>query len=219
MLTWPTLLHTTQAWNKILLIFFSLIKNANGRKAIGVFLCPIFFYPASALYASTDAGDYQPFETRDQNIFNLIHGQALPTNAQLLKKTETQWSSSLAITNTLIIQDNTDEAIYLDYEAYRFNLSYQYGLNKTWNLKFDLPIIYQGGGFFDSAIDNWHKSLGLPRAKRPFIENNQYDISYAFQNQVRINLDEDSTTLGDLQIAATHSLLENENTAMSLWEV
>lgn len=59
--------------------------------------------------------------------------------------------------------------------------------------------------------------MGLPRAKRPFVENNQHDISYAFQNQVRINPDKDSTTLGDLQIAATHSLLENENTAMSIW--
>lgn len=70
---------------------------------------------------------------------------------------------------------------------------------------------------FDSAIDNWHRSFGLPRAKRPFVDNNQYDIKYTFQNQVGINPDRDSATLGDLQIAATHSLLENDNTAVSVW--
>lgn len=49
------------------------------------------------------------------------------------------------------------------------------------------------------------------------MENNQYDISYVFQNQVLINPDKDSTTLGDLQIAAAHSLIENESTTMSMW--
>jgi len=117
----------------------------------------------------------------------------------------------------LIIQANANEAIYLDYEAYRFNLSYQYGLNKNWNLKFDFPIIYQGAGVFDSAIDNWHKSLGLPRAKRPFVENNQYDISYTFQNQALSSPNKDSATLGDLQIAAAHALIENHSTTMSMW--
>ena len=169
------------------------------------------------LHASTDASDYQPFETRDQNLLNLIHGQALPTNAYLLKKTETQWSSSLAITNTLNFQTNTDETIYLDYEAYRFNLSYQHGIDKNWNIKFDLPIIYQSGGFLDSAIDNWHDFFGLPRANRPFVENNQYDINYTFQGQALTNPNKGSTTLGDLQIAAAHSLIENDSTTMSMW--
>lgn len=59
--------------------------------------------------------------------------------------------------------------------------------------------------------------MGLPRANRPFVENNQYDISYVLQNQVLINPDKDSTALGDLQIAAAHSLVENDSTTMSIW--
>lgn len=57
----------------------------------------------------------------------------------------------------------------------------------------------------------------MPRANRPFIEHDQYEINYAFQNQALINLDNTSTTLGDLQIAAARSLIENESTAVSLW--
>jgi len=135
----------------------------------------------------------------------------------LIKETETQWSTSLIITNTLNIEANANESIYLDYESYRFNLSYQYGLNRNWNLKLDLPIIHQSGGFLDSAIDSWHSFFGLPQANRPFIPHDEYEISYAVQNQTPINLNESNTTLGDLQIAAARSILDKEKTSISLW--
>ena len=176
-------------------------------------------YPA-LLMASTEEGNqsaFQPFDTRDQNLFNLIHGQALPTNARLNKKSQGLWSSSLVITNTLNIESSANENIYIDYEAYRFNLSYQYGLNDKWNLKLDAPLIHQGGGVFDSAIDSWHEFWGLPRANRPFVENNQYEIRYAYQSQTPVNLNEASTALGDIQVAVARSLIENNSTTMSLW--
>ena len=106
---------------------------------------------ASAAENGINARNFQPYETRDQNLFNLIHGQALPTNARLHSRSQTSWSSSLIITNALNIDSNSEEDIYLDYEAYRFNLSYQYGLNADWNLKIDVPLIYQSGGVFDSV--------------------------------------------------------------------
>ena len=166
--------------------------------------------------SDNDAADFHPFETRDQNLFNLIHGQALPTNARLNKKAQGLWSSSLIITNTTNIENN-NESIYLDYEAYRFNLSYQYGLNENWNLKFDIPVIHQSGGIFDSAIDQWHEFLGLPRGQRPTVEHDQYDIRYDFQSQPLVNLDKTSTSLGDIQIAVARVLVANSDTTMSLW--
>lgn len=169
------------------------------------------------LTASPDASDYQPFDTRDQNLFNLIHGQALPTNADLINKGKSLWSNSLVITNTLNIDSNTNEQIYLDYEAYRYNLSYQYGLNENWNLKLDVPLIYQGGGFFDQAIDNWHEIWGMRRGNRPNVEHNQYDIQYSYLSQSPVDLDEASTSLGDIQLAVSRSILENNTSSMSLW--
>ncbi len=185
---------------------------------IGLFTL-ILIYPAH-LIASTEENkqtDFQPFDTRDQNLFNQIHGQALPTNAQLNKKSQSMWSSSLVIANALIIESNTDENIYLDYEAYRFNLAYQYGLTDRWNLKVDVPLIYQTGGRFDSAINRWHEFFGLTQGYRPLVENDQYDIEYGYQSQTLVDLNEASTSLGDIQLAVAHSLIENRSTTMSLW--
>ena len=164
-----------------------------------------------------NATDFQPFETRDQNLFNLIHGQPLPSNARLNIKTQSLWSGSLIITNAINIESNNDENIYLDYESYRFNLSYQYGLTDHWNLKLDVPLIHQSGGTFDSAIDNWHQTFGLPRGQRPGLEQNQYAIRYDYQSQSLLNLNEASTSLGDIQIAVARTLIANKNTSMSLW--
>jgi hypothetical protein len=169
------------------------------------------------LRASSSNGGFHPFETRDQNLFNLIHGQALPTDARLLSKDQNLWSSSLIVTNTLNSDTSSEEEIYLDYEAYRFNLSYQYGFDEGWNFKIDVPVMHQSAGFLDSAIDNWHTFFGLPRGNRPLVADDQYDIHYTYQGQNLIELDEASTTLGDIQLAVAHSLIEQDSTQFSIW--
>ena len=194
-----------------------MIKNACGRLVTGVFLCSLLPAQLVAGTGQNNQVDFQPFETRDQNLFNLIHGQALPTNARLNKKSQARWSSSLAITNTINIESTANESIYLDYEAYRFNFSYQYGLNQHWNLKLDVPVIYQSGGVFDSAIDSWHDFFNLPDGKRPFVERDQYDVQYSYNAQTPVNLNEASSALGDIQIALARTLVENADTTISLW--
>lgn len=188
------------------------------RTALWIYL--LVLITPTQLFATTgddDQTSFHPFAIRDQNLFNLIHGQALPTSARLNKKTQALWSSSLVITNTLNIESNNNESIYLDYEAYRFNLAYQYGINDNWNLKLDIPLIHQSGGVFDSAISHWHEFWGLPQGNRPQVEHNQYDIQYDYQSQALVNLNEDSTTLGDVQIALARSIIKNNKTSMSLW--
>jgi hypothetical protein len=201
-------------------ILSTSIHKQSHTAILAVWLCLLVSaYPDHPVAATEKDNqiDFHPFETRDQNLFNLIHGQALPSNARLNKKSKSLWSTSVVITNALNIESSRDENIYLDYEAYRFNFSYQYGLNDKWNLRLDVPLIYQSGGFFDSAIDSWHQFFGLPRANRPFVEHNQYDIQYAYQSQTLVDLNETSTTLGDIQIAIARSLIENSSTTMSLW--
>jgi hypothetical protein len=173
--------------------------------------------PTTLLAVGSDKADYNPFETRDQNLMNLIHGQPLPTNAALNTDSQGLWSSSLIITNTINIENANNESIHLDYEAYRFNLSYQYGFNKDWNLKLDIPLIHQSGGTFDTAIDKWHDFFSLPAGQRPLVEHDQYNLQYEYQSASLIDLTETSTSLGDIQIAAAHSLIDNPNTTMSIW--
>ena len=163
-----------------------------------------------------DREDYQPFATRDQNLFNLIHGQPTPANALLLSNATSELSSTLVIANTINIESDSDESMLIDYESYRFNLSYQYGLSDDWNLQIDLPVIHLTGGRFDSAIDSWHQFFGMPRGYRPSNPEGRYQIEYT-NDQVNFQFDETTTGIGDIQLAVAHRLFVHENSALSLW--
>lgn len=176
----------------------------------------LFFNPARLL-ATPDDHAYTPFTTRDQNLFNMIHGQGLPVSAALTAPSQSLWSTSLSITNAINIKAGAAEEIDLDYESYRLNLSWQYGLNRNWNIKLDIPLLYQSGGIFDSTIDRWHRFFGMPRGKRPKVEDNRYRVSYSNDGLNRVDLNESSLSLADIQLAAGRHLLQGRNTAISLW--
>lgn len=186
----------------------------------GVFLYLIIFLAALnplQLLAVPDDRDYSPFTTRDQNLFNMIHGQGLPTNAALLPASQSLWSTSLSIANAINIESPGDEYLYLDYESYRLNLSWQYGLNENWNIKLDVPLLYQSGGIFDTAIDQWHRLFGMPRGKRPYIENNQYRVSYSLAGDTLFEQDSGSFNPADIQLSAGRRLLKKTGSELSLW--
>ena len=209
--------------NKIISCRTSFTKNAAGSSVRGVFLCLstacLTIYTACIPHqASADYPiGFEPFSSRDQNILNLIHGQALPTNASLVDSSQSKWNTSLIITNTLNTDSNSNEYIYLDYESYRLNLSYQYGFSENWNVKFDIPLVHTTGGVFDSAIDDWHAFFGLNRGNRPYVDDNQLQVNYAYQNQTLVDQEQSSTTIGDIQLAVAHTLKDGEDSSMSAW--
>lgn len=191
---------------------YAALKNAGFLAS--VFLCLLITTSPQLAFSGWQ---YQPVDTRDQNLFNLIHGQPLPTNAELLQQDRSAFSTTLAITNVINIEDKPPEYVYLDYETYRFRLSYQHSLGNYWNLKVDIPFMYQGGGVFDSAIDDWHAMLGLPRSFRPLINDNEYRIQYTLDNQLLVNESDPSTTLGDIQLALGYQLKRTGQNSLSLW--
>jgi hypothetical protein len=170
----------------------------------------------SAPVFAAERQDYQPFATRDQNLFNLVHGQPTPANAELLSRKTSELSTTLVIANTINIESDSDEDILIDYESYRLNLSYQYGLSDDWNLQIDLPVVHLTGGRFDSAIDSWHQFFGMPRGYRPSNPEGRYLIEYR-NPEVNFQLDEATTDIGDIQLTIGHQVFMYDDSALSLW--
>lgn len=161
--------------------------------------------------------DYTPFQIRDQNPFNLVHGQPLPVNAEITLKNQWTLNTSLAITNTPNMQQTNNESIFLDYESYYLNTGFQYGLDDNWALKIDLPVIYRGAGFLDSSINDWHNFFHLPQGNRPGIPDNQYQINRTENTRVLTNLEASSTGIGDLQLSLGHQISSSEQSCLSVW--
>ena len=172
---------------------------------------------SSYFYTDVARADFSPFQTRDQNPYNLIHGQPLPVNAQIAKPDQPLWNTGFTVTNTLNIESTSSNSIYLDYESYQINASLQYALNRHWSLKMDLPVIYKGGGFLDSAINNWHEFFNLPQADRPNVANDLYQIKRVDNNMTVNDIQSSATRIGDIQLALANEFYKRPDTTISAW--
>ncbi len=172
---------------------------------------------AAFLYSHSIMADFSPLQIRDQNPFNLIHGQPLPVDARIASEGKLLWNNNLTVTNTLNSETTGSDSLYLDYESYQLNLGLQYGLNDSWAIKVDIPLINKGGGFLDSAINSWHNFFNLPQADRPNVENNQYRIERINNTRTVNDLQTDSTGIGDLQLNLANTLYNSQSSTISLW--
>ena len=185
-------------------------KNPIGKFAIGVFYCLFFLNSNQSVNA-------EPFLTTNQNPFSLINGLPLPVSAALPEKNSKTYNLALEITNTLNSESKALESIILDFESYQLKTSFVYGLSEDWAVKAYLPFIYRGGGIFDNAIDSWHDFFGLPRANRPLVANNHYQIQYIKNGTTLVDLTQASNQLGDIQLSLGRQLSSTIDFNSSLW--
>jgi len=185
-----------------------LFKNPIGPQASGVFLLLVFY--SSVISAS-------PFQARDQNPFKLIQGLPFPVNATLPDPGDMEWSVGVEITNTLNFEATGQETLLLDYEAYQLNFGFRYGLNKTWALKLDIPLLHRGGGILDNNIDTWHRIFGLPRANRPNVVDDQFQIAYVRNGVTQTNITSSAQGLGDIQLSLGYQIYRDNRSTISTW--
>lgn len=191
-------------------------KNPVGAHAAGFFLYSLLAV-ATAAIASPLSAAASPFSTRDQNPFSLVYGQPLPSAARLPRPSDPGFSISLDIANTLNAETTATEALYADFESYNLTLGGIEALNQHWAVKLDVPFIYRSGGYFDRTIDEWHQIFGLPRAYRPLVADNEFQIFYARNEATAIYLDSSTAGIADSQLSIARALYQDANNAVSAW--
>ena len=189
-------------------------KSPDCKSCIGAFLRLLLL---ACFAISTSASAAQAFLTQDQNPFSLIHGQPQAVAARLPEAGTTHWSLTLDIANTLNSESINTEKLIVDFESYNLGLVWLYALNKDWAVKIDLALIHYGSGFLDNTIDSWHDFFSLPRASRPLVADNQFQIFYEQDGKVLVNIDTPNSSIGDIQIALGRNIFRENDSALSLW--
>ena len=182
-------------------------KSPVGVFTSGALLLALAFHPTT--YAEF-------YLTRNQNPFTLFQGQPLPLSASRLSE---GWhlQQSLDISNSLNSQSDNSQNLLVDFESYYLNTRLTRALNKNWSLTLDIPMLHRGTGIFDSAIDSWHKALGLPRASRPNVANNQFAIRYSQNSIPQVQILQSSTELGDISANIGYHLKQSPGLQIVLW--
>jgi len=176
------------------------------------FLFSLFFYSSQC-----NAEASSPFLTRDQNPLVMIYGLPLPTAARIIKQNKVRLSTSLNISNTINAENIAGESLFIDAETYQLNLLLEYGLNKNWMMKFQLPMIANNGGFLDSWIDRYHQLLNLPEYIRPLNPLDRFQINYQRNGSSLINLQQRTSGIGDASIQLGYQATSTTDFNLSYW--
>jgi Protein of unknown function (DUF3187) len=193
------------------------------QSPVGIFFSRAFYLPVHFLlillfYSSfLKAETSSPFLTHDQNPLVMIYGLPLPTAAKIIEQDTFQLSTSLNISNTINSETNASESLFIDAETYQLNLLLEYGLNKNWMLRFQLPLIAHNGGFLDSWIDDYHDLLNLPEHIRPQNPINRFQINYQLNGSPLINLQQRTSGIGDASIQLGYQKKSTTDFNLSYW--
>jgi len=163
------------------------------------------------------AAQPSPFLTRDASPFSLIFGMPLASAAKILDVNQSRWTSSLNISNTINLQSNNNEDLFIDVETWNLNFLYDYGFKENWMLRVQLPYIAHRGGVLDSAIDSYHQALGLPEDIRPYFPQDQISISFNQGAQNLININSNQSTVGDVSIQMAWQANQTSQSSLSYW--
>jgi hypothetical protein len=92
------------------------------------------------------------------------------------------------------------ESVTLDGEGNLLTFAFRRGLGASTEVTFDLPLLYQGGGFMDKVVENWHSAFGLPNGGRDDAPRDRYLYEYQRNGEVLLDQHRSGADLGDLRI-------------------
>ncbi|MFT6372534.1 MAG: hypothetical protein ACJA0I_000202 [Gammaproteobacteria bacterium] len=144
--------------------------------------------------------------TRDQNpMFQAYYLPSIDLNFHQ----GWQVSHSVYLTNAFQSIQHGNETLIIDTENYRYDFSIGYQQNK-WRLSATLPLIFNEGGSFDNAIEDWHSFFGLPQGGRTSSPHNQLDINYTKNGQTFFNQTKSTNDIADIAVSLSYTLANTD---------
>jgi hypothetical protein len=153
------------------------------------------------------------FLVRDENPLVRAFYVPLPSDSRL--SDAQNFSASLAISNTLNVENRGNESLLIDGESDTLRLTYDNALANSWRYRFTVPIIHDSGGFLDSAIDHYHRWLGFSPGFRPDYPRNQ--LVYSYSGRGNIDITQSQTSLGDISGELGWFPIDDAHRTLSLW--
>lgn len=159
---------------------------------------------AAVVALPVNAGDFAP----GGNAGALARTFALPAlgDARVLPRGAGELRATLDVANEYVAEGRCgDECILLDGETTRLRLAYGYGFG-TWDVRLEVPLLEQGGGFLDGWIQDWHGWFGLPNGGREVATDGRYEYSYQRDDAPLLHVADGGRDVGDVTLGAGASL-------------
>ena len=131
----------------------------------------------------------------------LARGFELPTLGEtaVLAAGDARTELRFDLTTEYHASGDVGESVVLDGETDLLTLAFRRGLGAGLELTIDVPVMYQGGGFMDGPVENWHSAFGLPNGGREDAPRNRYLYQYQRNGELLLDNDRSGADFGDVR--------------------
>ncbi len=179
---------------------------------------PFYFVSAlvlTTLWSGQIAADDSPFATSNRTVF--VRSLGLPNieDARALTERQKTIAFTLEQTSQFAIDEQGPEQAFLDGESSTATLKLRRSLSSRFALGLDIPLISHDGGFMDSFVEGWHRTFGLPNARREEFPRDQ--LLFAVRTpEASARLDRSGSGLGDVALLAQYQLSANQTSKLAV---
>lgn len=152
-----------------------------------------------------------PFRTYSQNPVVQIFGLPAIGDSRTLPAGEKELALVFDLANSYADNSSGSERIVLDGETYLLNLTGRFGLSERFEAGFEVPYIFQSGGFLDSFIQDYHSTFGFPNGGREQAPNGRLLFRYQRNGATVFQVDKANSGIGDIRLTSGLRLYESKS--------
>lgn len=155
--------------------------------------------------------DITPFNTFNQSPLVQIYGLPHDRGADIVPTGKFRISMNQDLSSNYTVKNSSHEQITLDGETYRLAFAARYGVAPRWEVGIEIPYLFQGGGFIDSFVINWHNTFGLPQGGRDNAPRDRMSYRYSKDGVQKLRVEQAGSGIGDMSLTSGFSMYENSD--------
>jgi len=176
-----------------------------------ILLAPLLF-----LLCTAHAGfpsDIGPFRISNRSPVVQIFGLPAIGDSRVLRGGDRELALAFDLANHFVDDSAGNERLVLDGETYRLALTGRMGVGNRLEIGFELPWIFQNGGFLDGFIEDYHRTFGLSQGGRDQTPKDRILFQYQRSGVNRVYVDRSNSGIGDVRLNGGVQLCGGEGEA------
>jgi hypothetical protein len=165
-----------------------------------LFLTPLAGHPS----------DITPFLTSNRSPVVQIFGLPAIGDSRILPAGGKELTLVFDLANLFVDDSARNERIVLDGETYRLNLAGRMGIGNRLEIGFELPWLFQNGGFLDGFIEDYHRTFGLSQGGRDQAPKDRLLFQYQRSSANRVYVDQSNSGIGDIRLNGGYRLFSDD---------
>jgi len=172
--------------------------------------CSLLLFSLLGTVGGAAAADMEitPFTVSNQSPLVQIYGLPHDSGADVVPPGTFRIGLDQDLTSNYTVKNSQNEQITLDGETYRLSFAARYGVAPRLEVGIEIPYVFQGGGFLDSFVVDWHDTFRLPQGGRDSAPKGRMLYGYRKDGVQKLLVERSGSGVGDISLTGGYRLYD-----------